>query len=238
MKKIHQKRHTPRNLLLDMMSALYDYKEILKHIEQLLINEPSLDIKDIDLINSKLNINLYDESHKIMNSVIVVFNEYNDHSYWRAFDGEEISLHENTTFGETLFYLEQMMLSNDSKPIISHILNGNLNWLFNHLEYLSHHSHIMSKQVLYDYQRSSFEKIVRSLDNQTDFESSISNQKSIINKLKPLKPIRNINLHDSYLCPKCNQKLFSTFQMHCHNCGQRINELDISKKGDDSYHKI
>lgn len=237
MKKTHQKRFTPRNLLLDMISALYDYKEIFKLIEQLLINEPSLDVNDIELINSKLSINLYDESQKIMNSAIPVFIEYNDHSYWRAFEGEEISLDENTTFGEVLFCLEQMMLSADSKPIISHILNGNLNWLFNHLEYLSKHSHIMSKQVLYDYQRSSFDKILKSLDNQTDFETSTNNLKSIINKLKPLKPIRNINGQDSYFCPKCHQVLFSTSQIYCQNCGQRMNGLDISEKGDDIYNK-
>lgn len=230
MSKTHNKRLTPRNLIMDMTNSLYSYKESLRLISQLTINEPELDLKDLELINHKLNINLLKEAHKIVESISQVLREYDEASYWKAFNQEVISLDENTTLGEAISFLEQIMSSTDQTQIVIHILNGNLLWVINHLDDLCQHSHELPKHTLYDYYRNSFNDIIKNLNDSEGFKTSINNFNNVIYKNKPLKPIKNPMDHQSYVCPKCHHVLYSTEQMYCHYCGQRMNEFKLDKK--------
>jgi len=230
MNKTHNKRLSPRNLIMDMTNALYSHKKILILLNQLTTNEPELGLKDLELINHKLNIDLLEVSSNIVQSISHVIHEYNEASYWRAFNQEEIVIDENTTLGETISFLEQMILVNDQSQIVSHILNGNLIWVINHLDYLCQHSHELSKHIFYDYYRSGFSDLTDNLKDSEDFKTTISNFKKVIHKYKPLKPIKNPVDHQSYFCPSCHHVLYSTKQMYCHYCGQRMNDFQIGKK--------
>lgn len=230
MNKTQIKRLTPRNLIMDMTNALYSHKKLLKLLNQLTINEPELDIKDLELINHKLNIDLLEASNNIVQSISRVLNEYDEVSYWRAFNQEEILLDDNTTLGETISFLEQMILSKDQSQIVVHILNGNLIGVINHLDFLCQHRHELSKHILYDYYRSKFSDLTENIKDSEYFETTISNFKKVIHKYKPLKPIKTPMDHQSYFCPSCHHVLYSTKQMYCHYCGQRMNDFQISKK--------
>lgn len=224
MKGIYKKRYTPRNLVVDMMNSLYEYNKLLKLINRYIKDDQIINISSIEEINKHLGVNLHDEANKIKHGIKRILDEYHEHDYWRAFNQEEISLDINTTLGETISYLEQMISPKDSQIIISNMLNGNLLRILNHLESLCQNSTEMSKQIAYDYQRNSLDNIIKALGDLDEYKLSINNLKRDISRLKPLKPTKKIGKVNLYVCPNCHQELIGISQLYCHHCGQRLSE--------------
>lgn len=208
-------RLTPRQLLFDVMNVLHDHKTFLENIKPLTINDLNNNIGEI---NTHLEI----EAEIIKSDIMGVLDQYREHTYGQAFQNDDVILNENTTLGETMAYLEQMMVSSDHSIWIEHIAAGRVFEVYNHLYQLSLDRAMLSEQILYEYYSKALRKIVECVPSDITQEIHVGHLKKYIYRIKPLKPIEDEKHPNVYVCPNCHQPLFSTEQQFCHHCGQKM----------------
>lgn len=223
------KRLTPKQLIKDVSNVLYLEHKILSQIETL--SSDGLIRQSLSLfeLNVALKIDIDFFARNLRASLNQVLDSY-DESYWKAFIDEDVVLDENVTLAEIIASLKQMISSEDENTFLKAIIDGQLFIVYQRLHQLCLHSHWLSKQLFYDYYSRVFYRLIESYDNKDIHKSSIHHLKKQIFKAKPLKPILNQKKVDEYLCPNCNQVLFSTNQLYCHHCGQRMNNFQIGKR--------
>jgi len=238
-----EKRLSPRNLVLDLMSQFHKYNKELIEIDQAFKNnlfdvyENNANDANLDWTNYKKSpyyreLKVQELAKQLYNDISPIIFEYGIRATENIEDTKEIvlSLDEECSYHELLAYIVNTIKNKDADIVEFHLLNGDYLKAFNRLQYFACNSSELSNQLLFNTYQKALNQIIMKSEHKEELKSQFNRLQFLVRKERPRAPIEVQDHKDIFLCPYCHKELFKREQHYCHYCAQKISQKDRTQK--------